>query len=91
MPSQTTTLVNQQAQDMKATPFPICECTDVVYLGSPLVGPPGLNHRPLGGVSDCFSVEAVHSKPWPAPPLYRPPSHLPNDGLSAGPGAPHKK
>lgn len=42
-------------------------------------------------MSDGFSVQAVHSKPWPAPPLYRPPSHLPNDGLPAGPGAPHKK
>lgn len=34
---------------MKATPLPICECTDVVYLGSPLVSPLGLNHMPLGG------------------------------------------
>jgi len=66
---------------MKGTPFPICECTDVVYLGSPLVGSLGIKSQAFRwSGSDCFSIEAARSKAWPAPSLYHPPSHLLNDG-----------
>lgn len=42
-------------------------------------------------MSDCFCIEAAHSKAWPALLLYHPPSHLPNAGSACWPkGSPQE-